>query len=138
MAHKGATQQQNSPRRRGEAGPPAGRSRSAAPRTEGLERALWIALGLSAAIALGQLYIHTQLAATGGAYTSFCNVNSTVNCDAVDANGDLAGCTSTSGLAFKIPGRVGDSPIIGAGLYVDNGFGAAFAAARILRTRTRY
>jgi N4-(beta-N-acetylglucosaminyl)-L-asparaginase len=54
----------------------------------------------------------------------------TVNCDALDANGDLAGCTSTSGLAFKIPGRVGDSPIIGAGLYVDNAFGAAGSTGR--------
>ena len=54
----------------------------------------------------------------------------TVNCDAVDGNGDLAGCTSTSGLAFKIPGRVGDSPIIGAGLYVDNAFGAAGSTGR--------
>jgi N4-(beta-N-acetylglucosaminyl)-L-asparaginase len=54
----------------------------------------------------------------------------TVNCDAVDQNGDLAGCTSTSGLAFKIPGRVGDSPIIGAGLYVDNAFGAAGSTGR--------
>jgi N4-(beta-N-acetylglucosaminyl)-L-asparaginase len=54
----------------------------------------------------------------------------TVNCDAVDQNGDLAGCTSTSGLAFKIPGRVGDSPIIGAGLYVDNAWGAAGSTGR--------
>lgn len=54
----------------------------------------------------------------------------TVNCDAVDANGDLAGCTSTSGLAFKIPGRVGDSPIVGAGLYVDNAYGAAGSTGR--------
>ena len=49
----------------------------------------------------------------------------TINCDAVTAAGDLAGCTTTSGLFFKIPGRVGDSPIIGAGLYVDNDVGAA-------------
>jgi N4-(beta-N-acetylglucosaminyl)-L-asparaginase len=54
----------------------------------------------------------------------------TVNCDALDGNGDLAGCTSTSGLAFKIPGRVGDSPIIGAGLYVDNAYGAAGSTGR--------
>jgi len=54
----------------------------------------------------------------------------TVNCNAIDANGDLAGCTSTSGLAFKIPGRVGDSPIIGAGLYVDNALGAAGSTGR--------
>ena len=49
----------------------------------------------------------------------------TINCLAVDRNGDLSGVTTTSGLAFKMPGRVGDSPIIGAGLYVDNQVGAA-------------
>jgi len=54
----------------------------------------------------------------------------TINCCAVDANGDLAGVTTTSGLAFKIPGRVGDSPIIGAGLYVDNEVGAAGSTGR--------
>jgi N4-(beta-N-acetylglucosaminyl)-L-asparaginase len=42
-----------------------------------------------------------------------------------DAAGGLAGACSTSGLAFKLHGRVGDSPIIGAGLYVDNSVGAA-------------
>jgi len=49
---------------------------------------------------------------------------------AVDANGDIAGITSTSGLSWKIPGRIGDSPIIGAGLYVDNDVGAAGATGR--------
>ena len=49
----------------------------------------------------------------------------TINCNVVDANGDLSGVTTTSGLAWKIPGRVGDSPIVGAGLYVDNDVGAA-------------
>lgn len=44
----------------------------------------------------------------------------TINCDGLNSNGDLCGVTTTSGLAFKIPGRVGDSPILGAGLYVDN------------------
>ncbi len=43
---------------------------------------------------------------------------------AVDGKGDIAGITTTSGLAWKIPGRIGDSPIIGAGLYVDNEVGA--------------
>lgn len=43
---------------------------------------------------------------------------------AMDAAGDISCATSTSGLAFKIPGRVGDSPIIGAGLYVDNEVGS--------------
>jgi N4-(beta-N-acetylglucosaminyl)-L-asparaginase len=54
----------------------------------------------------------------------------TVNVIAIDSNGDIAGCTSTSGLSFKISGRVGDSPIIGAGLYVDNEAGAAGATGR--------
>jgi N4-(beta-N-acetylglucosaminyl)-L-asparaginase len=49
----------------------------------------------------------------------------TINCNVVSADGDLSGVTTTSGLAWKIPGRVGDSPIVGAGLYVDNDVGAA-------------
>ena len=44
---------------------------------------------------------------------------------ALDAAGDLSGACTTSGMAFKMHGRVGDSPIIGAGLYVDNKVGAA-------------
>ena len=54
----------------------------------------------------------------------------TINCLALNAKGELSGVTSTSGLAFKLPGRVGDSPIIGAGLYVDNDVGAAGATGR--------
>jgi N4-(beta-N-acetylglucosaminyl)-L-asparaginase len=54
----------------------------------------------------------------------------TINCCALDASGNLSGVTSTSGLAFKVPGRVGDSPIIGAGLYVDNDVGAAGSTGR--------
>jgi N4-(beta-N-acetylglucosaminyl)-L-asparaginase len=54
----------------------------------------------------------------------------TTNVLAIDMNGDVAGVTTTSGLSWKIPGRVGDSPIIGAGLYVDNSVGAAGATGR--------
>lgn len=54
----------------------------------------------------------------------------TIHCSAVDADGNVSGVTTTSGLAWKIPGRVGDSPIIGAGLYVDNDVGAAGATGR--------
>jgi N4-(beta-N-acetylglucosaminyl)-L-asparaginase len=54
----------------------------------------------------------------------------TINCIAIDSAANLAGVTTTSGLAFKIPGRVGDSPIIGAGLYVDNDVGAAGSTGR--------
>ena len=54
----------------------------------------------------------------------------TINILAVDKNSDIAGITTTSGLAWKIPGRVGDSPIIGAGLYLDNEVGAVAATGR--------
>ncbi len=54
----------------------------------------------------------------------------TINCLALTPGGDLAGVTTTSGLSYKLPGRVGDSPIIGAGLYVDNAIGAAGATGR--------
>lgn len=54
----------------------------------------------------------------------------TIHCSAVTASGDLGSCTTTSGLSFKIPGRVGDSPIIGAGMYCDNAVGAAGATGR--------
>ena len=54
----------------------------------------------------------------------------TINCNAINAKGELAGVTTTSGLSWKIPGRVGDSPIIGAGLYVDNEVGAAGSTGR--------
>lgn len=57
-------------------------------------------------------------------------ITGTTNVLAVDKNGDVAGITTTSGLSYKIPGRVGDSPIIGAGLYVDNEVGAAGATGR--------
>jgi N4-(beta-N-acetylglucosaminyl)-L-asparaginase len=57
-------------------------------------------------------------------------VTGTINCNAVDLRGNVSGCTTTSGLAFKIPGRVGDSPILGAGLYVDNEVGAAGSTGR--------
>jgi N4-(beta-N-acetylglucosaminyl)-L-asparaginase len=54
----------------------------------------------------------------------------TINCNGLDLNGNLSGCTTTSGLSFKIPGRVGDSPILGAGLFVDNEVGAAGSTGR--------
>lgn len=54
----------------------------------------------------------------------------TINCNGVGASGDVCGVTTTSGLPWKIPGRVGDSPILGAGLYVDNDVGAAGSTGR--------
>ena len=58
------------------------------------------------------------------------HVFGTINCDGVSPKGELAGVTTTSGLAWKIPGRVGDSPILGAGLYVDGDVGAAGSTGR--------
>lgn len=57
-------------------------------------------------------------------------VTGTVHCSALTAKGDIASVTSTSGLNWKIPGRVGDSPIIGAGNYCDNDIGAAGSTGR--------
>jgi len=54
----------------------------------------------------------------------------TINCNGVNARGEVCGVTTTSGMAWKIPGRVGDSPILGAGLYVDNEIGAAGSTGR--------
>jgi N4-(beta-N-acetylglucosaminyl)-L-asparaginase len=51
----------------------------------------------------------------------------TIHCSALNEKGEISGCTTTSGLAWKIPGRVGDSPIIGAGCYTDQDVGSAGA-----------
>jgi N4-(beta-N-acetylglucosaminyl)-L-asparaginase len=52
-------------------------------------------------------------------------VTGTIHCSVLDTHGDLGCTTTTSGLSWKIPGRVGDSPILGAGLYLDNEVGSA-------------
>jgi N4-(beta-N-acetylglucosaminyl)-L-asparaginase len=54
----------------------------------------------------------------------------TINCDGINSKGEICGTTTTSGLAWKIPGRVGDSPIVGAGLYVTQDVGAAGSTGR--------
>jgi N4-(beta-N-acetylglucosaminyl)-L-asparaginase len=72
-----------------------------------------------------------------GVYKSKPRKGGTINVLGMGTNGDVAGITTTSGLFAKIPGRVGDSPIIGAGLYVDNEVGAAGATGRgeeVIRT----
>jgi len=56
--------------------------------------------------------------------------NGTINCNGLNAKAEVAGVTTTSGLAWKIPGRVGDSPIPGAGLYVAGNVGAAGSTGR--------
>ena len=70
-------------------------------------------------------YLHVYYDADGIPYTS-----GTINMNAVSATGDIASVTTTSGLSWKIPGRVGDSPIIGAGQYCDNEVGAAGSTGR--------
>jgi len=66
----------------------------------------------------------------GALFAPFVRHTGTIHCSALDTKGDLSCVTSTSGLAFKIPGRVGDSPIIGAGLYADNEVGSAGSTGR--------
>ena len=58
------------------------------------------------------------------------HIHGTINCNGINAKGEICGVTTTSGLAWKIPGRVGDSPILGAGLYVDGAVGAAGSTGR--------
>ncbi len=65
-------------------------------------------------------------------YTPIANIENhdTIGMIALDSHGNLSGACTTSGMAFKMHGRVGDSPIIGAGLYVDNEIGAATATGQ--------
>ncbi len=65
-----------------------------------------------------------------GLPTGVARPTGTISCLCLNDKGELGGCTTTSGLAWKIPGRVGDSPIIGAGLYVDGEVGAAGSTGR--------
>jgi N4-(beta-N-acetylglucosaminyl)-L-asparaginase len=58
------------------------------------------------------------------------HIYGTINCDGINAKGEICGVTTTSGLSWKISGRVGDSPILGAGLYVDGEVGAAGSTGR--------
>ena len=57
-------------------------------------------------------------------------ITGTINCLSLNRKGEMSGCTTTSGLAWKIAGRVGDSPIVGAGVYVDQEVGAAGSTGR--------
>jgi N4-(beta-N-acetylglucosaminyl)-L-asparaginase len=58
------------------------------------------------------------------------HLSGTIHCNALTPRGEIAGVTTTSGLAWKIPGRAGDSPILGAGLYLDGDVGAAGSTGR--------
>ena len=61
---------------------------------------------------------------------SYVREHGTIHLSALDTHGDLGCTTTTSGLFYKIPGRVGDSPILGAGLYLDNTAGSAGSTGR--------
>ncbi|UCH09273.1 MAG: N(4)-(beta-N-acetylglucosaminyl)-L-asparaginase [Fidelibacterota bacterium] len=65
-----------------------------------------------------------------GAAELFNRSTGTIHCAALNNRGEISCVTTTSGLEFKIPGRVGDSPIIGAGLYVDNDVGSCGSTGR--------
>ncbi len=77
----------------------------------------------SRALAAGRAMVRDGLVREGSFW-------GTINCNGISANGEICGVTTTSGLAWKIPGRTGDSPIPGAGLYVDNDVGAAGSTGR--------
>lgn len=66
----------------------------------------------------------------GAIFEPFFRHTGTIHCSGIDLKGNISCVTTTSGLAFKIPGRVGDSPIIGAGLYCDNAVGSAGSTGR--------
>ena len=68
--------------------------------------------------------------APGDPFVYATHMYGTIHCSGVNSAGEICGLTSTSGRAFKIPGRVGDSPILGAGLYVDGDVGAAGSTGR--------
>lgn len=74
---------------------------------------------------------HTEEYSIGGTVRRrFVRPTGTIHCAGMNTKGDISCTTTTSGLAFKIPGRVGDSPIIGAGLYVDNEVGSCGSTGR--------
>ena len=79
--------------------------------------------GESRALAAGRSMVRDGLIREGSFW-------GTINCSGIGPTGDICSVTTTGGLAWKIPGRTGDSPILGAGLYVDNAVGAAGSTGR--------
>ena len=78
----------------------------------------------------GQLYEHGGELLTLEQLIGDDRLTGTIHCSGLSTRGELACTTTTSGLSFKIPGRVGDSPIIGAGLYCDQEAGSAGGTGR--------
>jgi N4-(beta-N-acetylglucosaminyl)-L-asparaginase len=80
---------------------------------------------------LKQIFPHADEETLAWAYEMALHpLTGTINCLALNAKGEMSGVTTTSGLAWKIPGRIGDSPIIGAGLYLDQDVGGAGSTGR--------
>jgi N4-(beta-N-acetylglucosaminyl)-L-asparaginase len=75
-------------------------------------------------------YYRTGLQMAQEGLIEFDHLWGTINCNGISPKGEICGVTTTSGLAWKIPGRVGDSPVLGAGLYVDGEVGAAGSTGR--------
>jgi len=73
-------------------------------------------------------HVRLQMATEGLIHAE--HLYGTINCNGINSKGEICGVTTTSGLSWKIPGRVGDSPILGAGLYLDNEVGAAGSTGR--------
>ena len=78
----------------------------------------------------GQLYRYMGEELTLEQLLTTHRITGTIHCSALSLKGELACCTTTSGLSFKIPGRIGDSPVIGAGLYCDQEAGSAGGTGR--------
>ncbi len=101
---------------------PKGEGRTPLPKHQkdpGLDARAWE----SRALAAGRSMVRDGLIREGSFW-------GTINCSGISPGGDICSVTTTSGLAWKIPGRTGDSPILGAGLYVDNAVGAAGSTGR--------
>jgi N4-(beta-N-acetylglucosaminyl)-L-asparaginase len=77
-----------------------------------------------------QAYHNVALEMIAAGWIDLDHYYGTINCNGVSPKGEICGVTTTSGLAWKIPGRTGDSPILGAGLYVDGEVGAAGSTGR--------
>lgn len=79
---------------------------------------------------VGAFFEKNTILLSEGSRRRFRRPTGTIHCSAIAVNGDISCTTTTSGMAFKIPGRVGDSPIIGAGLYCDNEVGSCGSTGR--------
>ncbi len=79
---------------------------------------------------VAEFYRRNSVLADDSGRLRFRRPTGTIHCSALNAAGSMSCTTTTSGMAFKIPGRVGDSPIIGAGLYVDNTVGSCGSTGR--------